>query len=110
MCFLAASSTEISVITFNNAIFEEPFGNNSVLSESRNSFSELTDEDEINRTLQEFGLYRVKDHEVSQISDGEKKRLSIAIELIGANKPDILFVDEPTTGLDSTKGMEVSLF
>ncbi|TFF86803.1 MAG: ABC transporter ATP-binding protein [Promethearchaeota archaeon] len=38
---------------------------------------------------------------VKNMSGGEKKRLSMAIGLI--NKPSILFLDEPTTGVDASK-------
>lgn len=39
------------------------------------------------------------------ISGGQMKRLSIGVEII--NLPDIIFLDEPTTGLDSTMSYEV---
>ncbi|KAJ3195523.1 ATP-binding cassette sub- G member 3 [Irineochytrium annulatum] len=42
---------------------------------------------------------------VRGVSTGERKRLSIAIELLPATS--VLFLDEPTTGLDSNTGREV---
>ncbi|CAM9671049.1 unnamed protein product [Chrysoparadoxa australica] len=39
------------------------------------------------------------------ISGGELKRLSIAVELV--NLPHLIFMDEPTTGLDSSTALEV---
>jgi len=41
------------------------------------------------------------------VSGGERKRTNIGMELI--IKPDILFLDEPTTGLDSSTARAVML-
>jgi ABC-2 type transport system ATP-binding protein len=42
---------------------------------------------------------------VKRMSGGEKKRLSMAIGLI--HNPDVLFLDEPTTGVDASKRYDI---
>jgi hypothetical protein len=42
---------------------------------------------------------------VSQLSGGERKRLSVGIGMI--SNPNVLFLDEPTTGLDSTASFSI---
>ena len=54
--------------------------------------------------LKSLGLYEIKDLKVGsplnkKISGGQRKRLNIALELI--REPQVLFVDEPTSGLSS---------
>ena len=46
---------------------------------------------------------------IEDLSGGEIKRLSVGLELTALNKPNILFMDEPTTGLDSNAAEVVSL-
>jgi ABC-2 type transport system ATP-binding protein len=48
--------------------------------------------------LELFGLYERRSDHVGNFSKGMKRRLTIAAALI--HKPAILFLDEPTTGLD----------
>ena len=47
----------------------------------------------------------IGDNFVRGISGGEKKRCSIGIELV--SNPNLLFLDEPTTGLDSSTALEI---
>ncbi|MEW2525358.1 ABC transporter ATP-binding protein [Streptomyces sp. NPDC047071] len=49
--------------------------------------------------LEAVGLGRRGDTRVKQLSGGEKRRLDLAMALMG--DPEVLFLDEPTTGLDA---------
>ena len=55
--------------------------------------------------LNRFGLTDAADRRVSAYSGGMRRRLDIAMSLVG--KPQIIFLDEPTTGLDPEARLEV---
>jgi len=55
--------------------------------------------------LNRFGLTDAADRRVSAYSGGMRRRLDIAMSLIG--KPQLIFLDEPTTGLDPEARIEV---
>jgi ABC-type multidrug transport system ATPase subunit len=64
----------------------------------------------VDDTLDEMGLQECADRNVGNwhlrgISGGEKKRLSIALEIL--THPRLLFLDEPTSGLDSAAAFSV---
>ncbi|MEI7524489.1 MAG: ABC transporter ATP-binding protein [Mariniphaga sp.] len=54
--------------------------------------------DAIEKMLEEVGLYEARNRFANNLSGGMKRRLGIAQALIG--DPQIIIVDEPTTGLD----------
>lgn len=60
--------------------------------------SEEQQNDKIAETLEILGL-ETSDGFVNDLSGGQKKRLSIAVEIL--HDPKVIFLDEPTTGLDT---------
>jgi ABC-2 type transport system ATP-binding protein len=55
--------------------------------------------------LAQFELLDAANRRVSTYSGGMRRRLDIAMSLIG--RPDVIFLDEPTTGLDPEARLEV---
>lgn len=56
------------------------------------------DQNAVERIIRIFGLEEVRKKKAKTLSGGWKRRLSIAMALIG--EPEILFLDEPTLGMD----------
>lgn len=67
----------------------------------------------VDDTIERLGLSKCKDTIVGNnlmrgISGGEKKRTAIGCEFL--INPLVLFLDEPTTGLDSTTALHIMQF
>ncbi|WP_406364733.1 ATP-binding cassette domain-containing protein [Streptomyces sp. NBC_00645] len=56
----------------------------------------------VDRVLETLGLRHRAETPVRALSGGERKRASIAVELL--SRPRVLFLDEPTSGLDPVTG------
>ena len=52
----------------------------------------------VEEVLKVFSLWEVKDHLISKLAGGQKKRISVAVEYIA--NPSLFFLDEPDSGLD----------
>lgn len=78
--------------------------------------SELSEDEKVkivNLVIKNLGLEKCRDTYIGDtrirgVSGGEKKRTSIGLELL--INPSIIFLDEPTTGLDSTTSLNLIRF
>ncbi len=90
--FIAVSPQETAIAT--NLTVKE----NLVLICKIHGYSAIKTQNKVEEMLKTFSLESVKDKKSNNLSGGYKRRLSIAMALI--SEPKILFLDEPTLGLD----------
>ncbi|RWS23232.1 ABC transporter-like protein 12 [Leptotrombidium deliense] len=85
-----------TLTTYESLLFASKLKNRSFTSEQHLKI--------VTQLLFELDLRSCKDSRVSRCSGGEKKRLSVAMELV--SKPTVLVLDEPTSGLDSASALQ----
>lgn len=66
--------------------------------EAMNLFCRWNKEALNKESIYNFGLNDIKNKKYMELSTGQKRRLHLALAMIG--NPDIIFLDEPTAGLD----------
>ena len=93
----------IATVPQNDALFGQFSVEETLLFASRMKNSDTTPKfghsEKVADICRAFDLDKVSNVKVADLSGGERKRLAIGVELIG--RPDILVLDEPTTGLDA---------
>jgi phospholipid/cholesterol/gamma-HCH transport system ATP-binding protein len=70
-------------------------------------FDEKTIEEKIMNALEMVGLAEASEKMPSELSGGMRKRIGLARSII--TEPEIMFYDEPTTGLDPLTSKEISV-
>ncbi|ORX95355.1 ABC transporter-like protein [Clohesyomyces aquaticus] len=72
---------------------------------SQHERSQLVEEVIMELSLKEAADTRIGNHEHRGCSGGEKRRTSIGVQLL--SNPSLIWLDEPTTGLDSTSAFQI---
>ena len=62
----------------------------------------------VRQVMTDLLISDISDNRIEKCSGGQIKRICIGLELTALKKPNLMFIDEPTTGLDSNAAEVVS--
>lgn len=93
---------KIGILSDNSSVYERL-----TIRENLMLFARIhnVNKDDVDKLLKSVKLFEDKDKPVKSISKGMKQRLLLACAVI--HKPDLLFLDEPTSSLDPTSVLEI---
>ena len=98
----------IGVVPDATSVYQEMTAwNNIIFSAKLHSVPKEKRENKAKELLKIVGLYNRRNDHVGTFSRGMKKRLMIAVALV--HEPGILFLDEPTTGLDVQSARDIRI-
>ena len=106
-CFVGQNSREHLIMCLTaeqNMIYASKLKN----SDNKLNTSPNDHKKNVMKIMQELMIEDIAGTPVNRCSGGQQKRLTIAVEMTKTVKPNILFIDEPTTGLDSNVAETVS--
>jgi len=118
-CLRAPTSGRVKILGMDPATHSEEIKRRiGMLPQEFNTFSRLTVEEnvsliakiydsraEVRQILEDLGLLEVRKKKFGELSGGMKRRVGIAMALV--SDPEIIFLDEPTTGLDPQARLEL---
>ena len=106
-CFVSQHSKEHLIMCLTakqNLIFASKLKNSDI----KANIGSIDHNMNVKTIMEELMISDISDTPVDQCSGGEQKRLTIAVEMAKVEKPNLLCIDEPTTGLDSNVAEIVS--
>ncbi|KAJ6251665.1 atp-binding cassette transporter subfamily a abca [Anaeramoeba flamelloides] len=98
--------TIMSVCPQHDILWEEQTGEETLEFYARmHGYKKKKLDEKVEQTLNEVGLYSDRKKLIKEYSGGMKRRISVACALI--TNPKVIFLDEPTTGLDPASKRQV---
>lgn len=71
--------------------------------------SEVNHKEVVSKVMEDLLITDISSNRIEKCSGGQIKRICIGLELTAVKKPNLVFIDEPTTGLDSNAAEVVSI-